>query len=188
MPCPRYAPGKSGWRSIPTCWSTCAPGVGSYVGGDITAGVLCTEIPTNHEEVFLFLDIGTNGEIVLGNADWMVACACSAGPAFEGSGIKMRHARHRRGDRIYRHQRRCRRRHYDVIGGGKPAGICGSGLICLLGELLLRGIIDQSGHFNPDLHADRLLQRRWRAVSCWNGRPTRAMGATWSSPSRISRT
>ena len=66
----------------------CAPGVGSYVGGDITSGLLCTELPTNHDDVFLFMDIGTNGEIVIGNADWMVACACSAGPAFEGAGIK----------------------------------------------------------------------------------------------------
>jgi len=66
----------------------CAPGVGSYVGGDITSGLLCTDLSTNQADVFLFMDIGTNGEIVIGNADWMVACACSAGPAFEGAGIK----------------------------------------------------------------------------------------------------
>jgi len=64
------------------------PGVGSYVGGDITSGLLCTDLSTNAHDVFLFMDIGTNGEIVIGNADWMVACACSAGPAFEGAGIK----------------------------------------------------------------------------------------------------
>ncbi len=57
-------------------------------GGDITAGLLATEFPRTRDEVFLFMDIGTNGEIVIGNADWMVGCACSAGPAFEGSGIK----------------------------------------------------------------------------------------------------
>ena len=125
-----------------------APGVGSYVGGDITAGLLATELPTIRDEVFLFLDIGTNGEIVIGNAEWMVACACSAGPAFEGSGIKcgmraaegaIEHIEIGADGRTVR---------YKVIGGGKPAGICGSGLICLLGELFSRGIVDQSGRFH----------------------------------------
>jgi uncharacterized 2Fe-2S/4Fe-4S cluster protein (DUF4445 family) len=122
-----------------------APGVGSYVGGDITAGLLATELATNHDEVFLFLDIGTNGEIVIGNAEWMVGCACSAGPAFEGSGVKcgMRATsgaiEHIEIDPDGRSLR------YKVIGGGKPAGICGSGLISLVGEMLKRGILDQSG-------------------------------------------
>ncbi len=135
-----------------------APAVGSYVGGDITAGLLCTEFFSNREEVFLFLDIGTNGEIVLGNADWMVTCACSAGPAFEGSGIKcgMRASEGaveyvsitQGGDTV----------HCDVIGDGKPAGICGSGLISLLGELLLSGVIDQSGRFNTELPTGRWVE------------------------------
>ena len=84
-----------GFEIHPQAVVECAPGVGSYVGGDITAGLLCTDLATNHDEVFLFLDIGTNGEIVVGNADWMVGCACSAGPAFEGVGHQVRHARHR---------------------------------------------------------------------------------------------
>jgi len=135
-----------------------APGVGSYVGGDIIAGLICTEIPVNHDEVFLFMDIGTNGEIVLGNADWMIACACSAGPAFEGAGIKcgMRATdgaiEYLEFDPTGRHLR------YDVIGEGKPAGICGSGLICLLGELLLFGIIDQSGRLNMERASERLVR------------------------------
>ena len=135
-----------------------APGVGSYVGGDITAGLLCTELSVNSEEVFLFLDIGTNGEIVLGNNDWTVACACSAGPAFEGSGIKCG-MRATQGaieyieisdDGLYVN--------YDVIGGSKPSGICGSGLICLLGEMLVRGIIDQSGRLNTDIDTPRMVK------------------------------
>jgi uncharacterized 2Fe-2S/4Fe-4S cluster protein (DUF4445 family) len=135
-----------------------APGVGSYVGGDIIAGLICTEIPVNHDDVFLFMDIGTNGEIVLGNADWMLACACSAGPAFEGAGIKcgMRATdgaiEYLELDPSGQHVR------YDVIGEGKPAGICGSGLICLLGELLLHGIIDQSGRLNMERPNDRLVR------------------------------
>ncbi len=85
---PTLEAGEVGLAINPQAIVTCAPGVGSYVGGDVTAGLLCTEMPLKSDEVFLFLDIGTNGEIVLGNAEWMVACACSAGPAFEGSGIK----------------------------------------------------------------------------------------------------
>jgi uncharacterized 2Fe-2S/4Fe-4S cluster protein (DUF4445 family) len=133
-----------------------APGVGSYVGGDITSGLLCTPLVSDHDSVFLFLDIGTNGEIVVGNADWMVGCACSAGPAFEGAGIKcgmrattgaierVRFA----GDRL----------EYEVIGGGKPAGLCGSGLICLLGELFLTGRIDAAGHFHEGAARSYLIE------------------------------
>ncbi len=131
-----------------------APGVGSYVGGDITSGLICTDIPTDHENIYLFMDIGTNGEIVLGNADWMVGCACSAGPAFEGSGIK---CGMRATDGAIEYvdisddlkDVRC-----DIIGGGKASGICGSGLICLLGEMLVKGVVDQSGRFNTDLDTD----------------------------------
>jgi uncharacterized 2Fe-2S/4Fe-4S cluster protein (DUF4445 family) len=140
----------------------CAPGVGSYVGGDITAGLLCTDFAVNRDEVHLFLDIGTNGEIVIGNADWMVACACSAGPAFEGSGIKcgmrasegaIEHVEFGSVDGSVR---------YKVIGGGAPAGICGSGLICLLGELFKRGIVDQSGRLNSDSCPGRIVRRENR--------------------------
>ncbi|HWQ55771.1 MAG TPA: ASKHA domain-containing protein [Bryobacteraceae bacterium] len=144
-PVPAMAARDVGLEIHPDAPVEFAPGVGSYVGGDITAGLLSTELPTNAGEVFLFLDIGTNGEIVIGNAAWMVACACSAGPAFEGSGIKcgMRAA-----EGAIEHVEIGETLRYKVIGGGKPAGICGSGLICLLGELFRRGIIDQSGRFH----------------------------------------
>lgn len=135
-----------------------SPGVGSYVGGDISSGLLCTEIPFKNDEIYLFLDIGTNGEIVLGNSDWMLTCACSAGPAFEGSGIKcgMRAASGAieyieiSDDSYYVT--------YDVIGGGKPKGICGSGLICALGEMLKKNVVDQSGRFNMELDTPRLIR------------------------------
>jgi uncharacterized 2Fe-2S/4Fe-4S cluster protein (DUF4445 family) len=135
-----------------------APGVGSYVGGDITSGLLCTELLTNHDEVFLFLDIGTNGEIVLGNADWMVACACSAGPAFEGSGIKCGMRATEGAVEFVELGEGGSSVSYQVIGGGKPSGICGSGLISLLGELFIKGVVDQSGRFNTQLPIDRLVQ------------------------------
>jgi len=135
-----------------------APGIGSYVGGDITAGLLCTELLANREQVFLYLDIGTNGEIVLGNADWLVACACSAGPAFEGSGIKCGMRATQGAIEYLEIGRDARSVQYDVIGAGPPAGICGSGLICLLGELFVRRLVDRAGRFNRELPTDRLVQ------------------------------
>ena len=71
----------------PQAWVYFSPCVGSYVGGDITAGVLCTDLAPRREQINLFIDIGTNGEIVVGNRDFLMTCACSAGPAFEGGGI-----------------------------------------------------------------------------------------------------
>jgi uncharacterized 2Fe-2S/4Fe-4S cluster protein (DUF4445 family) len=156
-PVPSLLAGEIGLDIHPQAVIRCAPGVGSYVGGDITAGLLTTDLLTNRDEVFLFMDIGTNGEIVIGNADWMVGCACSAGPAFEGAGIQcgMRAAtgaiEHLEIGTDLRSVR------YKVIGGGRPAGICGSGLICLLGELYLRGLIDPAGHFTADRGEGRLI-------------------------------
>ena len=139
-----------------------APGVGSYVGGDIVSGVLCTDLSISNRDVFLFMDIGTNGEIVIGNTEWMVACACSAGPAFEGAGIKCgmraaegaieRVAISDDGEQV----------EYSVIHGGKPAGICGSGLISLLGELFRQRVIDRSGRFFKSPGAGRIVQHQGR--------------------------
>jgi len=139
-----------------------APGVGSYVGGDIASGVLCTDLSTGNRDVFLFMDIGTNGEIVIGNTEWMVACACSAGPAFEGAGIKCgmraaegaieRVAVSDGGEQV----------EYSVIHGGKPAGICGSGLISLLGELFRQRVIDRSGRFFKPPGAGRIVDHQGR--------------------------
>ena len=156
-PVPPLAAGDVGLEIHPGAIVRCAPGVGSYVGGDITAGLLSTDFPVTRDEVFLFMDIGTNGEIVIGNAEWMVGCACSAGPAFEGSGVKcgMRAVpgaiEHLEIDEDLQAVT------YKVIGGGKPAGICGSGLICLLGELFVRGIVDPAGRLHVERETDRLI-------------------------------
>lgn len=155
---PSLTAGEIGLVTSPQAAVAFAPGVGSYVGGDITVGLLCTDIPTNSEDVFLFLDIGTNGEIVLGNADWMVSCACSAGPAFEGSGIKCGMRASEGAIEYVEIGEDPGQVHYDVIGDAAPAGICGSGLICLLGELFVHGIIDQMGRFNMDLGCERLVR------------------------------
>ena len=125
-----------------------APNIGSYVGGDITAGTLAAGL-WDRDEMSLFIDLGTNGEIVFGNRDFMMSCACSAGPAFEGGDIS------------------CGMRATDgaieacvidkvtmepaltVVGdaGQKPVGICGSGIIDIISELFRCGIINAKGLF-----------------------------------------
>jgi len=122
-----------------------SPCVGSYVGGDITAGLLCTDLAADTEEVNLFLDIGTNGELVIGNRDFLMACACSAGPAFEGMGIRcgMRAAvgaiEKVSVDAV------TGRPNYATIGSAPPRGLCGSGMVDLVANLLLTGWIDPAG-------------------------------------------
>ncbi|MBQ9684917.1 MAG: DUF4445 domain-containing protein [Oscillospiraceae bacterium] len=119
-----------------------APCVAGYVGGDITAGLLASGL-YEREERSLFLDIGTNGEMALGGRDGFLCCAVASGPAFEGAGIAcgmtgvegaVSHARFD-GARLS----------LDVIGGGKPRGICGSGLIDLTAALCQKGIISAGG-------------------------------------------
>jgi uncharacterized 2Fe-2S/4Fe-4S cluster protein (DUF4445 family) len=125
------------------------PSVASYVGGDIVAGTLITDM-ANEEEIVLFIDIGTNGEIVLGNKDWLVSCASSAGPCFEGGGITfgmraMPGAIERTKIDPATLEVTCK-----VIGNIPPVGICGSGLVDCLAELRNAGIIDRAGNFQID--------------------------------------
>jgi len=146
----------------------CLPGVASYVGADITAGVLSSGV-ADAEKVTLFMDIGTNGEIVLGSREWLVTCACSAGPAFEGAGVGhgMRATKGAiediwiNGDNL--------EPTFRVIGNVKPRGICGSGLIALLAEMFLTGVIDKAGNFNSSLQTDRIREGEhgWEYVICW---------------------
>jgi uncharacterized 2Fe-2S/4Fe-4S cluster protein (DUF4445 family) len=173
-PVPALSAAEVGLAIHPQSVVSFAPGVGSYVGGDITAGLLCTELLSNREKVFLYLDIGTNGEIVLGNADWLVTCACSAGPAFEGSGIKCGMRATQGAIEYVEISDDARSVRYDVVGGGRPAGICGSGLICLLGELFLRRIVDRGGRFSLALPTERLIQfNNTRAFVIESGAQTR---------------
>jgi len=131
------------------------PMVASYVGGDIVAGVLGSGV-FQRETLTLYMDIGTNGEIVLGNKDWLASVSCSAGPAFEGAGIKfgMRATRGAIEEVSINH------RTYEpmilTIGRSRPIGICGSGLIDSVAEFLETGMIDQNGKFRRDLPTDRV--------------------------------
>ncbi len=133
-----------------------APGVGSYVGGDISAGLLCTDMIRTAETVALFIDIGTNGEIVIGNSEFLLTCACSAGPAFEGSGIGCGMRADRGAVDSFTIDAADGTIEYTVIGNELPRGICGSGLISLLGELLQAGMIDRSGKFTGAHAPERL--------------------------------
>lgn len=132
-----------------------APSVASYVGGDITAGVLSAGIWASEENV-LFIDLGTNGEIVFGNKDYMMSCACSAGPAFEGGGIScgMR-ASNGAIDKVSIDKDTLNPT-LSIIGECEPLGICGSGIIDLICQMLLKGVIDRRGKIHRDINNDRI--------------------------------
>nr|WP_308669077.1 ASKHA domain-containing protein [uncultured Agathobacter sp.] len=116
------------------------PAVSGFVGGDITAGMMET---VNCNELTLYLDIGTNGEMALGKGDRYVCCATAAGPAFEGAQIEMGMPASRGAvDKVWLEGRRIK---YSVIGNDRPVGLCGSGLIDALAILLKAGIIDENG-------------------------------------------
>jgi len=128
----------------------CVSGVASYVGGDITAGVLSCGI-YKEKDLSVLIDIGTNGEIVLGNEEFLIACAASAGPAFEGSGVSCG-MRATRGavqkvtlDKDFNIV-------YSTIAQAKAKGICGSGYIDLISQMLMMGALDKDGKIKPIKH------------------------------------
>lgn len=120
------------------------PCVASYVGGDIVAGVLASRMHKN-PEIALFMDIGTNGEIAIGNNEWLMTAACSAGPCFEGSGIKNGMRATEGAIESLSINRVTLEPEITVIGNSRPLGICGSGMIDAISEMFLTGIIDQKG-------------------------------------------
>ncbi len=136
---------EAGIKVNPRGLLSCVPGVSTYVGGDITAGVLACGL-NRTDKLTMLIDVGTNGEIVLGNKDWMVSCAASAGPAFEGSGVKcgiratsgaIQRVEISKHDKIK----------VTTIADAKPRGICGSGYIDCLAEVFKKGIINRDGKF-----------------------------------------
>jgi uncharacterized 2Fe-2S/4Fe-4S cluster protein (DUF4445 family) len=128
-----------------------APSVGSYVGGDISAGVL-SSLLFEKEGVSLFIDLGTNGELVLGGKDYLLCCACSAGPAFEGGDISCGMRAAPGAIEACTIDAASMKPALSVIGAGQPdagvpIGMCGSGLIDTIGELFRCGIINAKGKF-----------------------------------------
>ncbi len=141
---PRVSAARVGLHANSKAVLHCVPCVSSYVGGDIAAGVLASGM-NDQPQLSALIDVGTNGEIVVGNSEWLVCCSASAGPAFEGGGAKcgMRAVRGAiesvriDGQKVI----------YSTIGHARPRGVCGSGLIDVISEMLLASIIDQSGKF-----------------------------------------
>ena len=153
-----YIPSFFGWEDLkagdlklvanPLAPVTIAPNIGSYVGGDITAGALATMM-WDTDEMTLFIDLGTNGEIVFGNRDFLMSCACSAGPAFEGGDISSGMRATDGAVEAAVIDKDTMEPTLSVIGepGQKVVGICGSGIIDMISELFRTGIINARGLF-----------------------------------------
>ncbi len=145
---------EAGIKIHPRGLLACIPGVSTYVGGDIVSGAIACGID-NEKSLMLLIDVGTNGEIVLGNKEWMACCSASAGPAFEGSGVScgMRAVK----GAIEKVEINSKfEPKIKSIGSGKPVGICGSGYIDLISEMFRRGIIKRDGTINTDLKTKRV--------------------------------
>lgn len=130
------------------------PGVSTYMGGDIVSGILACGM-SEKSGISLLIDIGTNGEIVLGNSEWMIGSAASAGPSFEGSGLAcgmkavkgaIEKVSIAKGLDVK----------FQTIGNDEPKGICGSGYIDLLCQMLKAGVIDKAGRINRQIKSDRI--------------------------------
>ncbi len=142
---PRTNAGELGLNINPRASVHLVPGRASYVGGDVTADVVASGMAKG-EGICLLIDVGTNGEVVLGNKDWLLACSASAGPAFEGGEVC--HGM-RAGDGAIEKVSLVGGVQYSTIGRTRPKGICGSGLIDLLAQLFLTGVLDKKGHLQP---------------------------------------
>lgn len=156
-PCREFPPldaATAGLRVNPLAEVVMVPNISGYVGGDITAGIEASGMAEG-PEMTLFVDIGTNSEIVLGNRDFLVSCSAAAGPAFEGAriGCGMRAAR----GAIERVSVENGLFSVGVIGGTEPVGICGSGIVDLVAEMLRWGLVDQGGKM-PE-HSDEGIRR-----------------------------
>jgi len=144
------------------------PQVSSYVGGDIVAGVMGSGMYLT-EELTLYMDIGTNAEIVIGNKDWLACAACSAGPAFEGGGITFGMRATKGAIEDFSMDSLTLEPMNITIGNVRPKGICGSGLIIMVATLFELGVIDNLGKFNRNLQTPRIRQIDgiWEYVVAW---------------------
>ena len=155
---PMVTAGELGLAINPHASVYCMPAVAAYVGGDITAGVLSSCL-YKADKLTLFLDVGTNGEIVLGNADWLIACACSAGPAFEGAGVRCGMRAVKGAIEEVTINSKTLEPTIRVIGNVAPMGICGSGMISALAEMLITDVIDRAGRIDLDYVSSRKGKR-----------------------------
>ena len=156
-----YIPSFFGWADLtagdlklpanPLAPVVIAPNIGSYVGGDITAGTLATMM-WDSDEMTLFIDLGTNGEIVFGNRDFLMSCACSAGPAFEGGDISCGMRATDGAIEAVTIDKESMEPTLTIVGenGQRAVGICGSGIIDIISELFRCGIISPKGLFQRE--------------------------------------
>ena len=144
------------------------PAVASYVGGDIVAGVLACNL-YREAETTLYIDLGTNGEIVVGNQDFMMCAACSAGPAFEGGGVKFGMRATAGAIEDFALNPSNMEPMILTVDMKKPKGICGSGLINTVAGLFEMGVIDERGKFDQSLSTDRVRagESGWEYVLSW---------------------
>lgn len=133
----------------------CCPAKANYLGGDIVSGMIATGIP-DKEEICVFLDVGTNGELVIGNRDFLMCGAGAAGPALEGGSVKT--GMTAKDGAVQYVKLQGQEFTLDVIGGCEPKGICGSGIVDLIAELFLHGWVDIRGRFIPEA-SDRIRKK-----------------------------
>ncbi len=147
--------GEIGLKVNPIAAVFVMPGPASYVGGDIVSGLIYAGF---HREapLTLFIDVGTNGEIVLGNNEWLMTAACSAGPAFEGGGIRWGMRAEEGAVEKVAIEAGTLEPEFSTVGDAPPRGICGSGMIDLISELLKTGIVDRSGKFATGIENPRV--------------------------------
>jgi len=150
--------GEIGIKADPIAAVFIMPGPASYVGGDIVSGMVYSGL---HREapLTLFIDVGTNGEIVLGNQDWLMTAACSAGPAFEGGGIRWGMRAEEGAIEKISIDPETLKPSCQTVGDMSPRGICGSGMIDLVSEMLLKNIIDPNGKFKLDRAHPRMTRQ-----------------------------
>ena len=156
-----YIPSFFGWEGLlagdlklpanPLAPVQIAPNIGSYVGGDITAGTLAAGL-WDKDEMSLFIDLGTNGELVFGNRDFLMSCACSAGPAFEGGDISCGMRATDGAIEACEIDKDTMEPKLTIVGdeGHKAVGICGSGIIDIISELYRCSIINAKGLFQRE--------------------------------------
>jgi uncharacterized 2Fe-2S/4Fe-4S cluster protein (DUF4445 family) len=157
--------GEIGLKANPIAAVYIMPGPAAYVGGDIVSGLLYAGFH-REAQMTLFIDIGTNGEIVLGNKEWLMTAACSAGPAFEGGGIRWGMRAEEGAIEKISIDEATWTPIYSTVGGLPPRGICGSGMIDLISELHKVGIVDRRGKFQIYTLQDRVkkVNEEWAYV------------------------
>jgi len=152
---PPFRAAEVGLKINPRGLLYCLPCVAGFVGADLIAGVYATGLARS-EEVRMLIDIGTNGEIVIGNKEFLVAASASAGPAFEGAECRSGMRATRGAIDHIRLVDASRVLNYSTVGSARPVGICGTGYVDLVAEMLRVGLIDRTGRLNRDASAERI--------------------------------